>query len=479
MLSTRHAALLIPLLASGCLVGPTYRRPSTPMTPAYKEAGGWAPVQPANAADRIDWWTAFGDPVLDNLEGRIEASNQSLAAAEAAYREAHALVAEDRAALFPTLTANGSANASGGGGGRGAPGSTSGGTTTAKGTQTVYQVSLGASWVPDLWGAVRRNIRSAKANAQASAALVAGARLTAETELAADYISLRELDQEKRDFDANIAAYQRTLTIVTNKYAAGNAPRSDVLSAQSQLESARAADTDLIQQRARMEHAIAILVGQAPAQLTLPPGPWSLTPPQIPAGVPSTLLQRRPDIANAERTAASRSELIGVAVAAFFPTLSLTGDGGFSAANIGKLFNVSSSFWSVGAQVAETIFNGGARSARVREARAAYDQAVANYRQTVLTAFGQVEDNLAAQKVFLTEEGQLRAAHDDARASLAITLNEYRAGTVDYTTVDTAQVAADQSENALVQMQANRLTTAVSLIEALGGGFTTAALPKS
>jgi NodT family efflux transporter outer membrane factor (OMF) lipoprotein len=228
-----------------------------------------------------------------------------------------------------------------------------------------------------------------------------------------------------------------------------------------------------------MEHAIAILVGQAPAQLTLPPGPWSLTPPQIPAGVPSTLLQRRPDIANAERTAASRSELIGVAVAAFFPTLSLTGDGGFSAANIAKLFNVSSSFWSVGAQVAETIFNGGARSARVREARAAYDQAVANYRQTVLTAFGQVEDNLAAQKVFLTEEGQLRAAHDDARASLAITLNEYRAGTVDYTTVDTAQVAADQSENALVQMQANRLTTAVSLIEALGGGFTTAALPKS
>lgn len=478
MLSTRHAALLIPLLAAGCLVGPNYRRPSTPMTPAYKEAAGWAPVQPSDAADQIDWWTAFGDPVLDNLEARIEASNQSLAAAEAAYREAHALVAEDRAALFPTLTANGSANVSGGGG-RNSGNSVSGGTTTGSGTHAVYQVSLGASWVPDLWGAVRRNIRSAKANAQASAALVAAARLTAETELAADYISLRELDQEKRDFDANIAAYRRTLTIVTNKYAAGNAPRSDVLSAQSQLASAQAADTDLIQQRARMEHAIAILVGEAPAQLALPPGPWSLTPPAIPAGVPSTLLQRRPDIANAERTAASRSELIGVAVAAFFPTLSLTGDGGFSAANIGKLFNVSSSFWSLGAQVAETIFNGGARSARVREAKAAYDQAVANYRQTVLTAFGQVEDNLAAQKVFLTEEGQLRAARDDAQASLTITLNEYRAGTVDYTTVDTAQVAADQSENALVQMQANRLTTAVSLIEALGGGFTTAALPKS
>lgn len=478
MFSTRHAALLIPLLASGCLVGPNYHRPSTPTPPAYKEAEGWSPVQPSNAADRTDWWTVFGDPTLDDLEHRVLTSNQTLAAAEAAYREAHALVAEDRAALFPTLTANGSVNASGGGG-RNSTNSGAAGGVASKGTQTVYQVNLGATWVPDLWGAVRRNIRSAKANAQSSAALVAGARLTAETELAADYISLRELDQEKRDFDANIAAYQRTLAIVRNKYAAGNAPRSDVLSAQSQLESAQAADTDLIQQRARMEHAIAILAGEAPAQLTLPPGPWSLTLPQIPAGLPSALLQRRPDIADAERTAASKSELIGVAVAAFFPNLTLSGDGGFSAANIAKLFDVSSSFWSVGAQVAETIFNGGARSARVREARAAYDQAVANYRQTVLTAFGQVEDNLAAQKVFLTEEGQLRLAHTDATASLTITLNEYRAGTVDYTTVDTAQVAADQAENALVQMQANRLTTAVSLIEAMGGGFTTGALPKS
>jgi NodT family efflux transporter outer membrane factor (OMF) lipoprotein len=325
---------------------------------------------------------------------------------------------------------------------------------------------------------VRRNIRGAKASAQASAALVANARLSAQTELAADCVSLRELDEEKRDLDATVTAYVRTLTITQNKYAAGAAPRSDVLTARSQLESARASDTDLIQQRARMEHAIAILAGQAPATLTLPPGAWTLTPPQVPASLPSTLLQRRPDIANAERTAAAQSEQIGVAVAAFYPTLNLTGDGGFSASNLGNLFSLSTSFWSVGAQLAETIFQGGARSAKVRQARAAYDQAVANYRQTVLTAFGQVEDNLAAQRVYADEEAQLRRAQAAAAANVTITLNEYRAGTVDFTTVDTAQVAALQAQRALVQIQANRLTTAVSLIEALGGGWTTTALPK-
>jgi NodT family efflux transporter outer membrane factor (OMF) lipoprotein len=422
----------------------------------------------------------FGDPTLNALEARVETSNQTLAAAEAAYRQAHALVAEDQAALWPVITADASANASGGGSNSTGGTTTPGGTTTgsSRGTQTVYRVSLGATWAPDLWGAVRRNIRSAKASAQASAALVANARLSAQTELAADYVSLRELDEEKRDLDGTVTADARTLTITQNKYNAGNAPRSDVLAARSQLESVQAGDTDLIQQRARMEHAIAILTGEPPATLTLPPGPWTLAAPQIPASLPSALLQRRPDIANAERTAAAQSEQIGVAVAAFYPTLNLTGDGGFSASNLAKLFNVSSSFWSVGAQVAETIFQGGARTAKVRQARAAYDQAVANYRQTVLTAFGQVEDNLAAQRVYADEEAQLRRAYADAAANVTITLNEYRAGTVDFTTVDTAQVTALQAQRALVQMQANRVTTAVSLIEALGGGWTTTALPK-
>jgi NodT family efflux transporter outer membrane factor (OMF) lipoprotein len=498
MSAARLASFPILLLAglAGCMVGPNYHRPSAPTSPAYKEAEGWAPARPSDAADRRDWWTVFGDPTLDALEVRVETANQTLAAAEAAYRQAHALVAQDQAALWPVITADASVNASGGGGattgvttipGGGATtgGTTTGGGTTTttgagsgRGTQILYRVSLGATWAPDLWGAVRRNIRGAKASAQASAALVANARLSAQTELAADCVSLRELDEEKRDLDATVTAYVRTLTITQNKYAAGAAPRSDVLTARSQLESARASDTDLIQQRARMEHAIAILAGQAPATLTLPPGAWTLTPPQVPASLPSTLLQRRPDIANAERTAAAQSEQIGVAVAAFYPTLNLTGDGGFSASNLGNLFSLSTSFWSVGAQLAETIFQGGARSAKVRQARAAYDQAVANYRQTVLTAFGQVEDNLAAQRVYADEEAQLRRAQAAAAANVTITLNEYRAGTVDFTTVDTAQVAALQAQRALVQIQANRLTTAVSLIEALGGGWTTTALPK-
>jgi NodT family efflux transporter outer membrane factor (OMF) lipoprotein len=491
MMSLTRSCTIALLLTgvAGCLVGPNYRRPSAPTPPAYKEAEGWSPAQPSDAADRANWWTVFDDPTLNDLEARVQVSNQTLAAAEAAYRQAHALVAEDQAALWPVITANGSVTVSGGGANNtnnNTVTTTPGGTTTGgtgansgRGTQTLYRASLGATWAPDIWGAVRRNIRSAKASAQASAALVANARLSAQTELAADYFSLRELDEEKRDLDGTIVAYGKTLTITQNKYAAGNLSRSDVLTARSQLESAQAGDTDLIQQRARMEHAIAILTGQAPASLTLPPGPWTLRPPLIPANVPSSLLQRRPDIANAERTAAAQSEQIGVAVAAFYPNVTLSGDGGFQAANLGQLFNLSNSFWSLGAQVAETIFQGGARTAKVREARAAYDQAVANYRQTVLTAFGQVEDNLAAQRVYVTEEGQLQRAFADADAGVTIARNEYAAGTVDFTTVDTAQITALQAQRALVQMQANRLTTAVSLIEALGGGWSTASLPKS
>jgi len=485
MSKARPAALTTLLLAGvgGCMVGPNYHRPSTPTPPAYKESNGWMPAQPSDAADRKDWWTVFGDPTLNALEAKVDVSNQTLAAAEAAYREAHALVAQDRAALFPTITGNASFQASGGGGSRastaGSGTTTGGSTTTSSSTQTLYQVSLGGTWAPDIWGAVRRTIRSAKASAQASAALVANARLSAQTELAADYISLRELDEEKRISDATVTAYTRTLTITQNKYKAGNAARSDVLTAKTQLESTEAQNTDLARQRALMEHAIAILAGEPPAALTLAPTPWNLKLPEIPTSAPSTLLQRRPDIANAERTAASQSELIGVAVAAYYPNVTLTGEGGFAAPNLGQLFNASNAFWSLGASAAETIFDAGARSAKVREAKAAYDEAVANYRQTVLAAFQNVEDNMAAQRVYVTEEAQLRQASDDANTNVTITLNEYRAGTVDFTTVATAQAVALQDQNALVQNQAARLTTAVSLIEALGGGWTTAALPKS
>jgi len=475
MTKVRRLALPALLLAGagGCMVGPNYHRPAMPTPPAFKEAEGWTPSQPSDAADRKDWWTVFGDPTLNDLEAKVEVSNQTLAAAEAAYREAHALVAQDRAALFPTVSLGASVTQSGSGGGSSSQQSTGGGKT-----RTVYQPTLGASWAPDIWGAVRRQIQNAKASAQASAALVANARLSAQTELASDYISLRALDEEKRVFDTTIADYQRTLTITQNKYAVGNAARSDVLTAQTQLVSAQAQDTDLARQRALMEHAIAILIGQPPASLTLAPAPWTLNLPQIPTVVPSTLLQRRPDIANAERSADAANALIGVAVAAYYPTLSLSAEGGFSSNTLSNLFSASNSFWSLGASAAETIFDAGARHAKVQGARAAFDEAVANYRQTVLTAFGQVEDNLAAQRIYGIEEGQLKQASDDANANVAITVNEYKAGTVDFTSVATAQATALQEHNALVQIQSSRLATAVSLIEALGGGWTTAAMPK-
>ena len=460
------APALLAASLSACMVGPTYHRPASPAaaTPAFKEAGGWAPANPSDAADRKDWWTVFGDPTLNDLEGRVLVSNQTLKGAEAAYREARALVAQDRAALFPTVGLTGAASA---------------GQTGAAPSRTTYQPSLGGSWAPDIWGSVRRTIQGAKASAQASAATLANARLSAQTEMAVDYIQLRQLDEQGRLLGATADAYARTLTIVRNKYAAGVAARGDVLTAQSQADAARANLADLEQQRARVEHAIAILAGQAPSTVTLAPAPWSLQVPAIPAALPSTLLERRPDIAAAERSAAAANARIGVQTAAYFPALTLTGQGGYASSQIGQLFSASTSFWSVGASVAESVFDAGARRARVAGARAAYDQTVAAYRQTVLTALGQVEDNLAAQRVLAAEEALRRSAADAANAAETIARNQYAAGTVDYTTVVVAQANALSARNTLLAIQAQRLTVAVTLIEALGGGWRAADMARS
>jgi len=472
MPTAKSSARLVPLLLcaclGGCLVGPNYKRPSVVTPPVYKEAEGWTPANPSDAADRQDWWTVFGDPVLNDLEVRVQVSNQTLVADEAAYRVAHALVAQNRAALFPTATLNGSATAMGGG-----ANSSTGGSTVAN-----FSPTVGATWAPDIWGAVRRTIENAKDNAQASYATLVNARLSAQVTLAIDYISLRQLDEEKRIYDATVQAYARTLAITQNKYKVGVAAQSDVLTAQTQLESAQATDTDLGQQRPRLEHAIAVLAGEPPAAMTLAPEPWNLKLPQIPAAVPSVLLQRRPDVAGAERTAAGANALIGQQLAAYYPNITLSGEGGFSASNLGSLFNVSNSFWSVGASAAETVFDAGARRAKVQGARANYDEAVANYRQSVLTAFAQVEDNLAAQQVYAVEEAQDAKAAADALKNVTITLNEYKAGTVDFTTVATAQTTALSAENTLLGVQSSRLATAVNLIEALGGGWNASLLPK-
>jgi NodT family efflux transporter outer membrane factor (OMF) lipoprotein len=473
-LSCPRLGLVSLLLAAGalsaCEVGPNYHQPSAPTPQTYKEIKGWTAAQPSDAADRADWWTVFNDPLLNDLEQKVVVSNQNLAAAEAAYRQASAIVSEQRAALWPTLSGNGAATVSQTGGSGGAIG-TNGALISGRGTVQDYSLQLGATWEPDIWGKVRRQIENAKASAQASAADLANTRLSAQMTLAADYITLRQLDEQKRYDDDTVKAYAESLSITRNKYNAGNAALSDVDAAETQLHNAKAAAIALGQQRDMAEHAIAILVGQPPADLAIGPGPWTLQPVAIPPGVPSTLLQRRPDVASAERQAAAASANIGVATAGYYPNVTLTGTGGTEAESIGALFSPQTFFWNAGVSAAETIFNGGLTHAQVQAARAGYDQAVANYRQAVLTAFGQVEDNLSAQRVLAEEQPELQAAVNSADQDLRIVLNEYKAGTVDYTSVVVAQTADYSAHNAELALEANRLTTTVDLIVALGGGW--------
>jgi NodT family efflux transporter outer membrane factor (OMF) lipoprotein len=454
-----------------CEVGPNYTRPAAETPPAFKEIQGWTPANPqADAANRADWWTIFNDPVLNGLEEKIATNNYTLAADLAAYEQERALVAEQRAALFPTLTGTGDATASKSAGG----GSTitAGGTVVAgRGVVENYDLQLGATWEPDLWGKVRRGIENAKGTAQASYADLINAKLSAEMELAADYITLRMLDEQKRFDDDTVKAYALSLQVTRNKYNAGVSALSDVDNAETQLYNVRAADTALGQQRAQMEHAIAVLVGVPPAEFSIAPTPWTLKPVDVPPGVPSTLLQRRPDVAGAERRAAAASAQIGVATAGYYPDLTLTGQGGSEAQKIGLLLSPQSFFWSVGASAAETFFNGGLTHAQVQAARSGYNQAVATYRQTVLTAFQQVEDNLAAQRVLAAEQPDLQGSVTSSDQAMRILENQYNAGTVDYTSVVVAEAAAYNAHNAELQLEANRLTTTVDLIVALGGGW--------
>ena len=476
-LASASAALL-----SGCLVGPNYVRPSAPTPPRFKEAEGWIRAQPADAAPRGDWWAMFSDPVLSDLEQKVVVSNQNLAAAEAAYRQAHAIVAQDRAQLFPTVTANGSLTHSGSGGGTtvipGGGGVIPGGGTGGSSTRTTYQVSGGASWAPDLWGKIRRTIEGAKASAQASAADLANARLSAQSELAIDYVQLRADDELKRLTDITVEGYRRSLQITQNQYNAGIAAKSDLLTAQTQLDNAQAQSADYVRQRQLMEHAVAVLAGLPPADLTIAPSNWNLAPPDVPVEVPSVLLLRRPDIAAAERQAANANAQIGVQEAAYYPSLNLTGQYGFNGSNLGSLFSASNSFWSLGASAAETILDFGARKARVAQARAAYDQAVAQYRQAVLSAFQEVEDQLAAGRILSQETPFRTEASQAADAAERIALNQYRAGTTTYTSVVVAQNTALQARTSLITNQTNRIVASLNLITALGGGWSSTELPK-
>ena len=446
-------------LAACAAVGPTNQRPGVDTPLAFKEgAGVWVPAAPGDTLERGPWWQLFGDPVLDGLADRVTLDNQTVAQSVAAYEQARALVSEQRASLLPTVNLGAGASRRGGGGGT--PGNSS------------ESLSIGGSWEPDVWGRLRRGADAAQAGAQASAADLAAARLSAQGELASNYFGLRGLDLQASLLAGTIAGYQRNLQITQNRYTAGIVARTDVLQAQTQLANARADALTLQRQRAQLEHAIAVLVGVAPASFSIAAAPsWQIQLPAVPVTVPSTLLQRRPDIAAAERRVASANEQIGIAQAGYFPSLTLNGSAGLGAATIGELFKASSLVWSLGASLAQTLFNGGLTGARVDAARAAQEQAAARYRQTVLGAFEQVEDQLVASRVLGEQLALRQQASDAATLVEQQVLNRYQAGQVSYTEVITAQTTALSARRALVQLQSDRQTAAIALIQALGGGW--------
>ncbi|MEO5661293.1 MAG: efflux transporter outer membrane subunit [Polaromonas sp.] len=458
-------AAVLALSITGCAVGPDYQRPATVDVSAFKEAEGWIAAAPADSLERGPWWSLFGDPVLDQLAARVEVSNQNVAAALAAYAQARALVREQRASLFPAVTLDGGAN-------RSHSGSSSSSSSSSGGrTGNDFQLSIGGSWEPDVWGRLGRAVDGASAGAQASAADLASARLSAQGELAVNYLSLRQLDAQKALLAATLEGFQRSLEITQNRYTAGIAAKTDVLQAQTQLANAQADDAGLQRQRAQFEHAIAVLVGEAPGNFTLAPAAWKPVVPEVPVGVPSTLLQRRPDIASAERRVAVANEQIGIAKSAYYPSLSLGASYGLGASRVADLFSASSSVWSIGLSAAQVLFNAGATGARVDGSQAAHTQVVAQYRQTVLTAFQGVEDQLAATRVLLTQQDLRRQASTAADQVEQQVLNRYRSGQVSYTEVITAQGTALNARRALVQAMADRQTTAVALIQSLGGGW--------
>lgn len=446
------------LLTSACAVGPDYVPPAVTAPLAFKAPTGWSVAAPGDHLDRGDWWTLFGDPVLNDLAARAETANQTIAAADAAYRQARATTRETRSDLFPAVDLSGSGAKSGGDG--------------QNGDSESYQVGIGASWEPDLWGRIRRSVESAGASAEAGAADLASAHLSIQGELAANYLNLRETDAEVAILDQTIAAYERAQTITQNRYDARIAPRTDVLQAQTQLANARSERIGLERTRATYENAIAVLVGENASTFTIAAvADWSPVVPDVPLGVPSEILQRRPDIASAERAVAAANATIGVQQAAFFPTLSLTGSVDQSTNSLGDLFASSANVWSLGLGLAQTVFDAGARGARVEQARAAYDGTVAAYRLSVLTAFQDVEDQLTASDVLARQYMQIRQASEAADQTEALTLNQYRAGLIAYTDVVTAQASALSARRSLLQAGVDRQTSAVALIQALGGGW--------
>jgi NodT family efflux transporter outer membrane factor (OMF) lipoprotein len=447
-------------LASACAVGPDYKRPDVEAVDAYKEVGDWKPSFPADSIDRGAWWNIFGDDQLDQLERQVNISNQNVKAAVAAYDQAHAMVQQSQAGFWPQVSATASRE-------RGNQGP----------SKIVDSAGVSASWDIDVWGQLRRTLENSTTLAQASAAALAAAQLSAQATLATDYFELRAQDQLQHLLDDTVTAQQLSLKITQSRYKYGVAAKADVVSAEAQLLSSQALQINAKVQRAVLEHAIAVLVGHQPGNFSLAPATMRSDVPTVPVGVPSTLLERRPDIAQAERRVAAANAEIGVAVSAFFPSLTLGASDAYAGSSISHLITTPNRVWSFGPQLALSVFDAGLRQSQVAQARAAYEATVDDYRQTALSAFQQVEDEIATLRILQDEAAVEESAVKAAKEAETLTLDQYKAGTVPYSSVIAAQTTTFSSEQSALTVLSNRLQASVTLISALGGGWTSSDLP--
>ena len=468
--SLRLLTVICPLMLIACTVGPDYRRPASATSTHFKELKDWKQAQPRDHELPGKWWEIFNDPDLNALEDQVNIANQSIAQAEAQYRQAQSLVQSATAAYFPTATGTATVNRF-----RAA----SGQNVAVQGVKYLFGVALSAAWEPDLWGSVRRQVESSEANSQASAATLQALRLSTQATLAQNYFLLRAIDAQTKLLNDTVKAFEKTLKITQNRYAAGIAAKSEIVQAEAQLESAQAQAINLGVQRAQFEHAIAMLIGKTPAELTISVAPLNTQLPPIPVSIPSQLLERRPDIAAAERQAAAANAQIGVAKAAYFPTLSLAATNGQQSHTLSDLLSAGARYWALGpAAFALPLFDGGARGAQMQQAIDAYDASVAAYRQTVLISFQEVEDNLAALRILEQEILVQNKAVESLRKAVLLSTNQYKAGTVSYLNVMIDQAAALANEKTAVDLQGQRLSAAVLLVKALGGGWNVSELPS-
>ena len=457
--------LALSLALSGCALGPDYQRPQLQTPAQFKQIEGWTQAQPGDALARGNWWQLYGDAELNALVDRLNVSNQNLAASEAQYRQARALVRGARAAFYPSLSSSAGATRSSQGSG------TTNTSSSTSGVSKSYDLSLNATWELDIWGKLRRSLESSRAGFEASAADLAALKLSLQAELVQNYLQLRVLDDQQRLLNATVAAYTRSLKLTENQYNAGIVPKSDVSQALTQLKSTQAQAIDLKWQRAQLEHAIAVLIGVPPSELDIAVREQLPTLPEIPVALPSQLLERRPDVAAAERRVMAANAEIGVAEAAWYPDLSISASGGYRGSSFADWVDLPNRFWSLGPQLALTLFDGGARSAELERSEAAYDQTVAQYRQAVLDSFREVEDYLVQLRVLEQEALIQQEALQAARESLRLIENQYRAGTVDFNSVVNVQATALNNERSNLSLLGSRLTASVQLIAALGGGW--------